>query len=99
MGEGRGFRGRLADFIRKLASEKTRLIEFGGVAAERRQKRGLGKPETFQFLGFTHICGKARNGRFQLKRITDSKRLRAKLHKVKTECRRRMHLPIPEQGL
>ena len=92
-------RGRLAEFSLELAPEKTRLIEFGRFAAERRQKRGLGKPETFQFLGFTHICGKARNGRFQLKRITDSKRLRAKLHKVKTECRRRMHLPIPEQGL
>ena len=92
-------RGRLAEFSLELATEKTRLIEFGRFAAERRQKRGLGKPETFGFLGFTHICGKARNGRFQLKRITEAKRLRAKLHKVKTECRRRMHLPIPEQGL
>jgi group II intron reverse transcriptase/maturase len=92
-------RGRLAEFSLELAAEKTRLIEFGRFAAERRQKRGLGKPETFQFLGFTHICGKTRNGRFQLKRITDAKRLRAKLHKVKAECRRRMHLPIPEQGL
>jgi len=91
-------RRRLAKFSLELAAEKTRLIEFGRFAAERRQKRGLGKPETFQFLGFTHICAKTRTGRFQLKRITDRKRLRAKLHKVKAECRRRMHLPIPDQG-
>jgi RNA-directed DNA polymerase len=91
-------RGRLAKFSLELASEKTRLIEFGRFAAQNRAARGLGRPETFQFLGFTHICAKYRNGRFMLKRITDSKRLRAKLHKVKTECRRRMHLPIPEQG-
>ena len=91
-------RSRLAQFGLELAAEKTRLIEFGRFAAERRGKRGLGKPETFQFLGFTHICGKTRSGRFQLKRITDRKRLRAKLHQVKTECRRRMHLPIPDQG-
>jgi len=91
-------RSRLAEFSLELASEKTRLIEFGRFAADRRATRGLGKPETFQFLGFTHICGKAANGRFQLKRITEAKRLRAKLHKVKAECRRRMHLPIPEQG-
>jgi RNA-directed DNA polymerase len=89
---------RLAKFALELAAEKTRLIEFGKFAAERRQKRGLGKPETFQFLGFTHICGKSRTGRFQLKRFTDQKRARAKLHKVKAECRRRRHLPIPEQG-
>jgi group II intron reverse transcriptase/maturase len=91
-------RGRLAEFGLGLAAEKTRLIEFGRFAAERRRARGLGKPETFQFLGFTHICGKTRSGRFQLKRITDKKRMRAKLHKVKAECRRRMHLPVPEQG-
>ena len=91
-------RGRLAKFSLELAPEKTRLIEFGRFAAQNRAARGLGRPETFQFLGFTHICAKYRNGRFMLKRITDSKRLRAKLHKVKTECRRRMHLPIPEQG-
>ncbi len=92
-------RGRLARFSLELASEKTRLIEFGRFAAERRAARGLGKPETFQFLGFTHICEKTRQGRFMLKRITDAKRLRAKLHKLKAEVRRRMHLPIPEQGL
>jgi RNA-directed DNA polymerase len=92
-------RDRLAEFSLELASEKTRLIEFGRFAAERRAARGLGKPETFGFLGFTHICAKTGNGRFMLKRITEARRMRAKLHKVKTECRRRMHLPIPEQGL
>jgi len=91
-------RRRLAEFSLELASEKTRLIEFGRYASERRAARGLGKPQTFGFLGFTHICGKTRNGRFQLKRITEAKRLRAKLHKLKVELRRRMHLPIPEQG-
>ncbi len=91
-------RSRLAGFSLELASEKTRLIEFGRFAAERRKARGLGKPETFQFLGFTHICGKRRNGRFQLTRITEAKRLRAKVHKLKVELRRRMHLPVPEQG-
>jgi RNA-directed DNA polymerase len=91
-------RGRLATFSLELAPEKTRLIEFGRFASERRAERGLGRPETFQFLGFTHICAKTRAGRFTLKRITDSKRLRAKLHAVKRELRRRMHLPIPEQG-
>jgi RNA-directed DNA polymerase len=91
-------RVRLAKFSLELAAEKTRLIEFGRFAAERRAERGLGKPETFQFLGFTHICEKTRQGRFMLKRITEAKRLRAKLHKLKVELRRRMHLPIPEQG-
>ena len=91
-------RMRLAEFALELNAEKTRLIEFGRFAAQQRKERGLGKPETFTFLGFVHICGKARNGRFKLKRITDSKRMRAKLHEVKTELRRRMHSPIPEQG-
>src|SRR5438034_850230 len=74
------------------------LLEFGRFAAERRTARGLGKPETFAFLGFTHICGKTKNGRFQLKRITEAKRMRAKLREVKTELMRRRHLPVPEQG-
>src|SRR6266498_6121566 len=91
-------RGRLAKFSLELASEKTRLIEFGRFAAERRKAGGLGKPETFGFLGFTHICGKTKNGRFQLTRITEAKRLRAKLREVKTELMRRRHLPVPEQG-
>ena len=91
--------GRLAKFGLELAAEKTRLIEFGRFAAERRRRRGVGKPETFGFLGFTHICAETKNGRFMLKRITEAKRLRAKLHKLKGELRRRMHLPIPEQGM
>jgi RNA-directed DNA polymerase len=89
---------RLARFNLELAAEKTRLIEFGRFAAERRQKRGLGKPETFAFLGFTHICAKDRRGRFALRRVTEKKRMRAKLRAVKDELKRRRHLPIPEQG-
>ncbi len=91
-------RSRLAEFSLELNAEKTQLIEFGRLAAQRRAERGLGKPETFSFLGFTHICGKTRAGGFKLRRITDSKRMRAKLSEVKTELRRRRHLPIPEQG-
>jgi RNA-directed DNA polymerase len=91
-------RERLTQFSLELAAEKTRLIEFGRFAAGRRQKRGLGKPETFGFLGFTHICTKDRRGRFALRRVTDKKRLRRKLRAVKEELKRRQHLPIPEQG-
>jgi RNA-directed DNA polymerase len=89
---------RLAQFGLELNAEKTRLIEFGRFAAQNRAARGLGKPETFQFLGFTHACGKSRNGRFQLVRVTDRKRVRAKLHALNGELMRRRHLPIPEQG-
>jgi RNA-directed DNA polymerase len=91
-------RERLAQFSLELNAEKTRLIEFGRFAAGKRKARGLGKPETFQFLGFTHVCAKTRKGRFKLKRITDSKRVRAKLRANRLEMRRRMHQPIPEQG-
>jgi group II intron reverse transcriptase/maturase len=91
-------RERFAEFNLELADEKTRLIEFGRFAAERRQARGRGRPETFDFLGFTHCCAKTQNGRFLLKRITISKRMRAKLREVKTELMRRRHLSIPEQG-
>jgi hypothetical protein len=90
---------RLAKFGLELKAEKTRLIEFGRYAAQRRQERGLGKPETFDFLGFTHICGKTREGgRFALKRKTSAKKMRAKLKEVKAELIWRMHLPIPEVG-
>lgn len=89
---------RLAKFGLELAAEKTRLIEFGRFAAQRRQERGLGKPETFSFLGFTHICGTTEQGRLMYKRITEAKRMRAKLHRLKAEMRQRRHLPIPEQG-
>jgi len=91
-------RARLAKFCLELNAEKTRLIEFGRFAAQARKARGLGRPETFDFLGFTHICAKTRRGRFKLKRITISKRMRAKLRGVKTSLMRRRHLPIPEQG-
>ena len=72
-------RERLGEFALSLHPEKTRLIEFGRFAAERRERRGLGKPETFNFLGFTFICGKTRAGKFQLKRKTRRDRMRAKL--------------------
>ena len=91
-------RERLREFALSLHPEKTRLIEFGRFAAERRQRRGLGKPETFNFLGFTFMCGKSRQGFFLLKRKTRRDRMRAKLRMVKQEMRRRMHQPIPEQG-
>ena len=92
-------RDRLAPFGLELHAEKTRLIEFGRHAARDRAARGLGKPETFRFLGFTHICGKTRKSkRFKLTRHTDSKRVRRKLLAVKHEMAKRMHLPIPEQG-
>jgi RNA-directed DNA polymerase len=91
-------RERFAQFGLELAESKTRLIEFGRFAALDRARRGEGKPETFDFLGFTHICARTRHGRFMLKRVTINKRMRAKLHAVKSELRRRAHLPIPEQG-
>jgi len=91
-------RERFAQFTLELNAEKTRLIEFGRHAARDRQARGLGRPETFDFLGFTHICGKTRKGRFMLKRKTIAKRMAAKLREVKVDLMRRRHLPIPEQG-
>ena len=90
--------GRLAEFALELHPQKTRLIEFGRFAAERRKGRGEGKPETFEFLGFTHICAKTRAGRFKLKRVTAKKRVRAKLREAKAEMRRRQHQPFPDQG-
>jgi group II intron reverse transcriptase/maturase len=91
-------RKRLGEFALSLHPEKTRLIEFGRFAAERRKRRGLGKPETFDFLGFSFICGKTRSGKFQIKRKTRRDRMRAKLREIKEAMRRRMHQPIPEQG-
>jgi group II intron reverse transcriptase/maturase len=90
---------RFGKFRLELHPEKTRLLEFGPFAAQNRRRRGQGKPETFNFLGFTHICGKKRsNGRFTVLRQTIRKRLQAKLSEVKAELRRRMHDPIPEVG-
>lgn len=92
-------RERLAKFHLELHPDKTRLVEFGPYAAEHRRRRGEGKPETFDFLGFTHICARRRsNGRFTVLRQTIRKRLQAKLSEVKTELRRRMHLPVSEVG-
>jgi RNA-directed DNA polymerase len=91
-------RERLREFALSLHPEKTRLIEFGRFAAERRKRHGLGKPETFNFLGFTFICSKTRAGRFQIQRKTRADRMRAKLQEIKQEMRRRMHQPILEQG-
>jgi RNA-directed DNA polymerase len=91
-------RTRLEEFSLSLHPDKTRLIEFGRHAAAGRMRRGLGKPETFMFLGFLFICGKSRRGAFQLKRKTRRDRMRAKLLHIKEELRRRMHHPIPEQG-
>ena len=91
-------RERFEAFALSLHPDKTRLIEFGRHAATRRVQRGLGRPETFNFLGFTHICGRSRRGYFQLQRKTRRDRLRAKLQEIKVELRRRMHQPIPDQG-
>ena len=91
-------RARFAGFALSLHPDKTRLIEFGRQAAANRRKRGLGKPETFDFLGFTHICGKSRRGGFLLTRKSRRDRVRAKLQGIKEELRKRMHQPIPEQG-
>src|SRR6202166_4776207 len=90
-------RERLGKFALTLHPEKTRLIEFGRYAADSRKRRGLRKPETFNFLGFTFICGKSRRRGFLVKRKTRRDRLRAKLQAVKQELRQRMHKPIPQQ--
>src|SRR3989441_8393324 len=93
------FRERLAKFGLELHAEKTRLIEFGRFAAQNREQRGEGKPETFNFLGFTHYCGKRRkDGAFIVWRETAKKRLAAKLQAIKTELKPRRHEPIPSVG-
>src|SRR5213594_3136726 len=91
-------RERFARFGLELHPDKTRLIEFGRFADRDRRQRGGGKPETFNFLGFTHSCAKTRAGKFTVLRQTMRTRLRAKLGEVKSELRRRLHAPIPEQG-
>ncbi len=91
-------RERLAKFGLALHADKTRLIEFGRFADRDRRSRGEGKPETFDFLGFTHICTKTKSGTFTVLRQTMSKRLRGKLEAVKWELRRRRHRPVSETG-
>jgi RNA-directed DNA polymerase len=92
------FQERLCKFGLEIHPEKTRLIEFGRFAEANRKQRGEGKPETFTFLGFTHYCGRNRNGSYVVWRRTAAKRMRAKLLAIKQELRRRMHEPLPETG-
>src|SRR6202790_1497762 len=91
-------RNRLEEYALSLHPEKTRLIEFGRFAAENRKRRSLGKPATFNFLGFTFICGKSRRGKFLIQRKTRRDRMRSKLKEIKQALRRRMHQDIPAQG-
>ena len=91
-------RERFQRFHLELHPEKTRLMEFGRYAAENRKRRGEGKPESFDFLGFTHTCDKTRNGKFIVLRQTMRKRLQSKLREIKIELKRRLHHPVPEVG-
>ena len=91
-------RERLREFSLSLHPEKTRLIEFGRFAAQNRERRGLGKPETFKFLGFVFICGKSRRGDFQIRRKSRGDRMMAKLREIKEALRERRHVPIPDVG-
>jgi group II intron reverse transcriptase/maturase len=91
-------RERFTKFALELHPEKTRLFEFGAWADQNRRRRGEDKPETFNFLGFTHICAKKRNGRFTILRQTRRDRMQAKLAEIKEELRKRLHDPIPVVG-
>ena len=91
-------RMRMAQFGLSVHPHKTRLIEFGRHAARRRSQRGLGKPETFNFLGFTHICGRTRRGAFALQRMTRRDRMRVALRRIKEQLNRTRHQAIPQQG-
>lgn len=91
-------RERFRQFNLELHADKTRVIEFGRFAVERRERRGQGKPPTFDFLGFTHSCGRTRKGKFVVVRRTMAKRLRAKLKQIKEQLRRRMHEPVNVVG-
>lgn len=91
-------RARFEQFALELHEDKTRLLEFGRFAAARRQRRGLGKPETFTFLGFVFICGRSRRGAFQLFRHSRGDRMRRTLQDIKVQLRDRRHDAIPEQG-
>ena len=91
-------RDRFAEYRLELHPDKTRLIEFGARVVSDRKRNGRGKPDTFDFLGFTHACGKTRKGRFTVLRRTARKRVRAKLQAVKVALRQRWHVPVPEVG-
>ena len=88
---------RLAEFGLELNESKTRLIEFGRFAAERRAKAGLRRPQTFNFLGFTHYCGQARSGKFTAKRKTQAQRMTRKLKELRVEMKKRMHTEVSAQ--
>jgi RNA-directed DNA polymerase len=89
---------RLERFGLEVHPDKTRLLRFGKHAASNRRERGQGKPETFDFLGFTHICGKTRSGKFLLHRRTSKDRMRASLKAIREKLHKRRHLPVPVQG-
>jgi group II intron reverse transcriptase/maturase len=91
-------RARLAQFGLELHPDKTRLLEFGRFAAENRKRRGVGKPETFDFLGFTHMCSRTKNGRFEVDRRTSKKRMAASLKAVRHMAKAMRHTPVPVQG-
>ena len=90
-------RERFAHFGLQLHADKTRIVEFGRFAEQNRRQRGEGKPETFNFLGFTHICGWTRKGHFTVLRQTMRQRQQAKLRALKEELRQRMHTPIGDR--
>ena len=94
----RDLRERFARFDLELHPDKTRLIQFGRFAAQRREQKGQGKPETFDFLGFTHSCAKTLRGKFIVLRRPMKKRMRAKLREIKEELRRRLHEPVAKVG-
>jgi group II intron reverse transcriptase/maturase len=94
----RKLRERLAKFHLELHPEKTRVIEFGRFAAERRSRRGAGKPASFHFLGLTHTCSRTRAGKSTVRRTPQKARMRAKLREIKDELRRRRHAPVAEVG-
>ena len=91
-------KSRFKKFNLEMNAQKTALIEFGRFAAKDRKERGKGKPETFDFLGFTHICSRSRKGKFTVLRKTSGKKMRNKLAELKKTMRERMHWPIPEVG-
>jgi RNA-directed DNA polymerase len=91
-------RDRFSRFNLELHPDKTRLLEFGRYAAKNHKQRGQGKPKTFDFLGFTHICSSTSSGKFTVRRKTKRKKMLAKLDSLKRESRRRMHDPIAEVG-
>ena len=93
-----GLRTNLREYGLELHPDKTRILEFGRFAFENRKERKMRRPETFDFLGFTHICGRSRDGKFQLQRRTSRKRMTRKLREVRDELRKRMHHRIPEVG-